>query len=92
MAVKEREAMPKLPKSSSLSSLRRSARELGVPKADIDAAVDAIAQLCRLIETSPVIDEIEVNPLMLAQAGSGVLALDAVIWNTAPIPQEEDVS
>ena len=64
----------------------------GRPAADIDAAVDAIALLCRMIETSPAIDEIEVNPLMLAQAGGGVLALDAVIWNTAPIVQKEDAS
>ena len=69
----------------------------GRPAGDIDAAVTAIRTLCEVIETSPAIDEIEINPLMLAQTGSetlagGALALDAVIWNTAPTPQEEDAS
>jgi len=64
----------------------------GRPAGDVDAAVAAITALCRMIETSPEIDEIEVNPLMLAPAGDGVLALDAVIWNTAAKPQDEDGS
>ena len=88
----------------------------GRPAADIDAAVATIQKLCTVIETSPDIDEIEINPLMLARtsgsdlasgsdpasgsdlasgkatAGSGALALDAVIWNTAPTPQQEDAS
>ncbi|MGC6453731.1 MAG: acetate--CoA ligase family protein [Candidatus Puniceispirillaceae bacterium] len=62
----------------------------GRPAGDIDAAVAAIQTLCDMIETSPAIDEIEINPLMLAPAGGGVLALDAVIWNTAARTQEED--
>jgi succinyl-CoA synthetase beta subunit len=49
-----------------------------------------IIALCRIIETSPMIDEIEINPLMLAPVGGGALALDAVIWNTAATPQEEE--
>ena len=68
----------------------------GRPAADIDAAVAAIQTLCTVIETSSGIDEIEINPLALTQAsgsepaGVGALALDAVIWNTAPAPQKED--
>ena len=64
----------------------------GRPAADIDAAVTAIQTLSDLIETSPAIDEIEINPLMLAPSGGGVLALDAVIWNTAARPEEENAS
>jgi acyl-CoA synthetase (NDP forming) len=62
----------------------------GRPAADIDAAIKMIIALCRIIETSPMIDEIEINPLMLAPVGGGALALDAVIWNTAATPQEEE--
>ena len=64
----------------------------GRPAGDIDAAVTAILALCGLIETSPAIDEIEVNPLMLAPDSGGALALDAVIWNTAAGLQKEDAS
>ena len=70
----------------------------GRPAGDIDAAVTAIQRLCDLIAASPAIDEIEINPLVLAPTGgkalasSGVLALDAVIWNTAARPQEENAS
>lgn len=64
----------------------------GRPAGDIDAAVTAILALCGLIETSPAIDEIEVNPLMLAPDSGGALALDAVIWNTAAGLQKEDLS
>ena len=54
----------------------------GRAPADIEAAIDAIERLCEIIIATPEFDEIEVNPLMLAPAGSGALALDAVIWKT----------
>ena len=59
----------------------------GRPAADIEAAVAAITALTNLIvhgEMGPKnienIIEIEVNPLMLAEAGNGAIAADAVIW------------
>ena len=54
----------------------------GRPPADIDAAIDAIHHLCGFITSTPDIDEIEINPLILAPAGGGALAVDAVIWKT----------
>jgi acyl-CoA synthetase (NDP forming) len=54
----------------------------GRDRADIDAAIDAALCLCEIMMATPEFDEIEVNPLMLASAGGGALALDAVIWKT----------
>ena len=54
----------------------------GRAPADIDAAIDAVQRLCGIIAATPDFDEIEINPLMLAPAGGGVLAVDAVIWKT----------
>ena len=41
-----------------------------------------MAALCGLAESDPRIDEIEINPLMLAAGDGGALAVDAVIWKT----------
>ena len=38
--------------------------------------------MATVIEADPAIDEIEVNPLMLGETGTGALAVDAVIWKT----------
>ena len=60
---------------------------------DLEAAVDAIAAMATVIEADPAIDEIEVNPLMLGETGTGALAVDAVIWKTDPhdrSPDEKD--
>ena len=60
---------------------------------DIEAAVDAIAAMATVIEADPAIDEIEVNPLMLGETGTGALVVDAVIWKTDPhdrSPDEKD--
>jgi acyl-CoA synthetase (NDP forming) len=54
----------------------------GRDAADIDAAIDAVQTLCGIITANPDFDEIEINPLMLAPAGGGALAVDAVIWKT----------
>ena len=54
----------------------------GRAAADLEAAVDAIAAMATVIEADPAIDEIEVNPLMLGETGTGALAVDAVIWKT----------
>jgi len=54
----------------------------GRPLADIEAAVTAISAMAELITIDPTIDEIEVNPLILGETGTGVLAVDAVLWKT----------
>ena len=41
-----------------------------------------MAAVCGLAESDPRIDEIEINPLMLAAGDGGALAVDAVIWKT----------
>ncbi|HCD20757.1 MAG TPA: acyl-CoA synthetase, partial [Alphaproteobacteria bacterium] len=54
----------------------------GRPASDIDAAVDVAVRLTGMLDeipdSGPAIDEIEINPLMLGQAGA--IAVDAVIW------------
>ena len=52
----------------------------GKPKADLDAAVTAIMAMAYAIQNDTQLDEIEVNPLMLARCGKGAIAADAVIW------------
>jgi len=49
---------------------------------DLDAAIDVALLLCEIITATPDLDEIEINPLMLARQGGGALAVDAVIWKT----------
>ncbi|MGB0672418.1 MAG: acetate--CoA ligase family protein, partial [Candidatus Puniceispirillaceae bacterium] len=62
----------------------------GRAAADLEAAVDAIAAMATVIEADPAIDEIEVNPLMLGETGTGALAVDAVIWKTDPHDRSPD--
>ena len=62
----------------------------GRAPADIEAAVDTIAAMVAIIEADPAIDEIEVNPLMLGEPGTGALAVDAVIWKTVPQDMSPD--
>ncbi|WP_348720805.1 acetate--CoA ligase family protein [uncultured Candidatus Puniceispirillum sp.] len=52
----------------------------GQPHADIDAALDEIMALCRLIQEDTRITEIEINPLILGATGQGATAVDALIW------------
>ncbi len=52
----------------------------GRPKADLGAAVTATLALQAAFLDDPVLQEIEVNPLILK--ASGAVAVDAVIWET----------
>ena len=54
----------------------------GRDPADIEAAIAAVQTLCEIMVANPDLDEIEINPLMLAPAHGGILAVDAVIWKT----------
>jgi acyl-CoA synthetase (NDP forming) len=51
----------------------------GTPPMDVEAAADVVWRLARLVAATPAIREIEINPLVVLPAGSGVLALDALI-------------
>jgi len=52
----------------------------GRPKADVAAATAAIAAVSNAaMALSPGIQEIEVNPLLVREAGAGVVAIDAVM-------------
>jgi len=52
----------------------------GSPPADLDAAVDTILAVARMVETDPSsIVELDINPLMLRAEGQGVVAADALI-------------
>jgi len=52
----------------------------GRPRADLDAAVDAILAIASLVEEDPAsIVELDVNPLLLLAGGRGVVAADALI-------------
>jgi acyl-CoA synthetase (NDP forming) len=51
----------------------------GAPPADVEAVAQAVLALGRLMQTSPGIVEIDVNPLMVHARGDGVTALDALV-------------
>jgi len=51
----------------------------GAPPCDIDAVVEAVMAIGRLMQTVPAIIEIDVNPLMVHAKGQGATALDALI-------------
>jgi len=51
----------------------------GAAAADFDAVVDAVLHVGALVRANPEILEIDVNPLVAFERGSGVLALDALI-------------
>ena len=46
---------------------------------DVDAAVEAICGISRLLTGHPDIAELDVNPLRVLPEGQGALALDALI-------------
>ena len=52
----------------------------GKPQADLGAAVTAIMAMAAAMQNDVALDEIEVNPLMVAGQGKGAIAADAVIW------------
>jgi acyl-CoA synthetase (NDP forming) len=59
------------------AALLRGAR--GAEPVDVAAIAGVARRIARLIEQSPEIAEIEINPLIAYAAGKGVLALDALI-------------
>ena len=67
------EALNRLRASKLLTGFR------GAPPADIDAVAQAVLALGRLMQTTPDIVEIDVNPLMVHAKGEGATALDALI-------------
>lgn len=54
----------------------------GRKKADVAAVVAAVLALQRLMQDSPALIEIEINPLMVR--ATGAVAADAVIWEAEP--------
>jgi len=67
------EALGKLRSAKLLTGVR------GAPPADIDAVVQAVLAIGRLMQTVPELTEIDVNPLMVHAKGQGATALDALI-------------
>jgi acetate---CoA ligase (ADP-forming) len=67
------EALGKLRSAKLLNGVR------GAPPADVDAVVQAVMAIGRLMQTVPELTEIDVNPLMVHAKGQGATALDALI-------------
>ncbi len=68
--------------TSSISSLRGFAAlsgSRGGEPSDVEALVDAVEKLGRLLIAAPEVLEIEVNPLLVLPSGGGIAVLDAVI-------------
>jgi acetyl-CoA synthetase len=52
----------------------------GRPRADLNAATEAILAVAKMVEDDPSsIVELDINPLMLLAEGRGVVAVDALI-------------
>jgi hypothetical protein len=56
-----------------------SATGRGAPPADVDAVVQVVLAIRRLMQTVPAITEVDVNPLMVHAKGREATALDALI-------------
>ena len=54
----------------------------GAAPANMKAAVETIAGLCRLFQGDDAITQIEINPLFVFAKDGGTLAVDALIWKT----------
>src|SRR4029077_12584465 len=67
------EALGRLRSAKLLAGVR------GAPPVDVDAVVQAVMTLDRLMQTVPTLTEIDVNPLMVHAKGQGATALDALI-------------
>jgi succinyl-CoA synthetase beta subunit len=68
-----REALGKLRSAKLLAGVR------GAPRSDIEAVVQVVMAIGRLMRTMPELTEIDVNPLMVHAKGQGATALDALI-------------
>jgi acyl-CoA synthetase (NDP forming) len=68
-----REALNKLRSAKLLAGVR------GAPPADVDAVVQVVRAIGRIMQTLPDVIEIDVNPLMVRARGQGATALDALI-------------
>jgi acyl-CoA synthetase (NDP forming) len=68
-----REGLSKLRSAKLLSGVR------GAPPADVDAVVQVVRAIGRIMQTMPQVTEIDVNPLMVHGKGQGATALDALI-------------
>jgi acyl-CoA synthetase (NDP forming) len=51
----------------------------GAPPADVEAVVQVVMAIGRLMQTVPELTEVDVNPLMVHAEGQGATALDALI-------------
>ena len=68
-----REALGRLRAAKLLAGIR------GAPAADIEAVVEVVLAIGRLMQAVPELTEIDINPLMVHEAGQGATALDALI-------------
>jgi acetate---CoA ligase (ADP-forming) len=68
-----REALGRLRSAKLLNGVR------GAPPVDVDAVVQAVMAIGRLMQTVPTLTEIDVNPLTVHAKGQGATALDALI-------------
>ncbi len=68
-----REALGKLRSAKLLRGVR------GAPPADVDAVVQVVKSIARIMRVMPQVTEIDVNPLMVHGMGQGATALDALI-------------
>jgi len=71
--VQIREALHNLRSAKLLAGVR------GAPPADVEAVVQAVLAIGRLMQAMPDVVEIDVNPLMVHAEGQGATALDALI-------------
>jgi succinyl-CoA synthetase beta subunit len=67
------EALGKLRSAKLLNGMR------GAPPVDLDAVVQVVMAIGRLMQAVPELTEIDVNPLMVHGKGQGATALDALI-------------
>jgi len=72
-AAQIREALSKLRAAKLLAGVR------GAPPADVEAVVQVVLAIGRLMHSVTELTEIDINPLMVHAAGQGATALDALI-------------
>jgi acetate---CoA ligase (ADP-forming) len=72
-AAQIREALGKLRAAKLLAGVR------GAPPADLEAVVQVVLAIGRLMQSVPELIEIDINPLMVHADGQGATALDALI-------------